>query len=333
MSYAWNKLEQAEKLDVSLSEYNDSINLFTRVLVEGCNHLLKKGLDRSYITVNEEYNGIKGKINFKDSLNNNLFKQGKAVCSFDEFTSNVIHNQILKSVLRRITKIEGIDKKLNKEVWACFHRFNGIDEIDLQINHFSHTKIHRNNSEYDLLLKVSKLIIENLVVNENNGTYSFSDFTRNEKAMAYLFEDFVRNFYTKEQSRYKVRREDIKWNAQQIDGSNMTLLPKMQTDITFEAKNHKIIMDTKYYKQTLAFNYSEKFHSNNLYQIHSYLTNIESNTDNPNNLNCDGILLYPTVQKEIDESYKINNHRIRIATVDLSQNWNTIHSRLLSILS
>jgi 5-methylcytosine-specific restriction enzyme subunit McrC len=333
LSYAWNKLEESEKVQVDLSEYNDALNLFTRVLVNGCHHLFKRGLDRNYNSVEEEYAGIKGKIDFAASLNKNLFKQGKAICHFDKFEYNIIQNQILKSVLGRIIKIETLDNNLKKEVWDCFYRFHHVEEISIQLQHFSKVRIHRNNSFYDLLLRIARLIVENTVINENDGKYTFIDFNRNEKAMAGLFEGFVRNFYKKEQSYFKVRREDIRWKAVPVENSDASLLPKMQTDITLECYNKKIVMETKYYKQTLAFHYSEKFHSTNLYQIYSYLRNLEEDTSNPNNKNCEGMLVYPTVQKEINEGYQMGNHKIRIATVDLSKDWNRIHSRLIHLIS
>ena len=74
---------------------------------------------------------------------------------------------------------------------------------------------------------------------------------------AYLFEDFVRNFYNQEQGEFKVKREDIKWDAIALGNSNLSLLPKMQTDIILISSNRKIVMDTKFYKQTLSFNFSE----------------------------------------------------------------------------
>ena len=333
LSYAWNKLEEAEKMEISASDYKDALNLLARVLVTGSNHLLKKGLDKAYISVTEEYPGVKGKINFKESLNKQLFKQGKAVCTYDEFSSNVLHNQILKSVLRRLTKFSELDKKLKNEVWDCYYRFHEVEELDVQLHDFKKVRIHRNNYSYDFLLRVSRLIMENAVLNENDGTYQFKDFTRNEKAMAYLFEEFVRNFYAKEQDRYKVRREDIKWNAEALFGGDLSLLPKMQTDITLEASDHKLIIDTKYYKKTLSVYYdTEKFHSNNLYQIYSYLANLEKDDRNPNNATCDGMLLYPTVQKEIDSSFQMGEHKVRVATIDLSQEWTLINDRLLELI-
>jgi len=333
LSYAWNKLEEAEKMEISASDYKDALNLLARVLVTGSNHLLKKGLDKAYITVTEEYPGVKGKINFKESLSKQLFKKGKAVCTYDIFSSNVLHNQILKSVLRKLTRYSQLDKKLKSEVWDCYHRFQEVEERDVQLHDFKKIRIHRNNYAYDFMMRVSRLIIENAVLNEDDGTYQFKDFTRNEKAMAYLFEEFVRNFYAKEQVRYRVRREDIKWNAEALFGGDLSLLPKMQTDITLEAPDHKLIIDTKYYKKTLSIHYdTEKFHSNNLYQIHSYLVNLERDDRNPNNATCDGMLLYPTVQKEIDSSFQMGVHKVHVASVDLSQDWSLINNRLLSLI-
>jgi 5-methylcytosine-specific restriction enzyme subunit McrC len=333
LSYAWNKLEEAEKMEINIDDYEDSLNLLARVLVTGSNHLLKKGLDKVYITVTEEYPGVKGKINFKESLNKQLFKQGKAICTFDVFSSNVLHNQILKSILKRLTKFTELDLKLKKEVWDCYYCFHEVEELEVQFHDFKKVRIHRNNFSYDFLLRVSRLIMENSVLNENDGSYQFRDFTRNEKAMSHLFEEFVRNFYSKKQNRYKVRREDIKWRAEALFGGDLSLLPKMQTDITLEANNHKLIIDTKYYKNTLSVQYNtEKFHSNNLYQIYSYLLNLEKDDRNPNNVTCDGMLLYPTVQREIDNSFQMGTHKIRVATVDLSQEWPLIIDRLLNLI-
>lgn len=334
LSYAWNKLDEAERMEISPDDYKDALNLLGRVLVTGSNNLLKKGLDKAYITVTEEYPGIKGKIDFKESLNKQLFHQGRAVCTYDEFSSNVLLNQIIKAVLRKLTRFPQLDKKLKSEVWDSFYRFHEVDEIDVQLHDLKKVRIHRNNYAYDFLMRICRMIVENAVLDENSGTYQFKDFTRNEKAMAALFEDFVRNFYAKEQQRYRVRREDIQWQVEALYNSPLSLLPKMQTDITLESKDHKLIIDTKYYRQTLSTHYdTEKFHSSNLYQIYSYLKNVEKDDRNLNNANCDGMLLYPTTHKEIDASYQMGSHKLRVSTVNLGENWSHIHARLLHLIN
>ena len=246
LCYAWDKLEEGNKVNVSQSDYDNAPELFARVLINGCKHLFKRGLEHNYNNVTREYVGIKGKIDFNDSLNKNLFKRGRAICQFDEFEVNILQNQLLKATLKRLTKIKTIDKKVKQELWFYYSKFSNIDDIEIQLSLFNKVRIHRNNSFYDFLLKICKLVIDNCVLDESNGNYQFKEFVGNDKAMASLFEAFVRNFYKKEQNVFTVRREDINWDAIPVGDSSGAYLPKMQTDITLESNTRKIIVETKF---------------------------------------------------------------------------------------
>ena len=79
LCYAWDKLEEGKRVNVSQSDYQNSIDLYGRVLLNGCVNLFKRGLEHSYLELQEEYVGIKGKIDFSASINKNLFKQGRSV--------------------------------------------------------------------------------------------------------------------------------------------------------------------------------------------------------------------------------------------------------------
>jgi hypothetical protein len=45
------------------------------------------------------------------------------------------------------------------------------------------------------------------------------------------------------------------------------------------------------------------------------------------------MLLYPTTSQELNETMSVQGHRIRVATVDLSKEWETIETRLLALVS
>jgi 5-methylcytosine-specific restriction enzyme subunit McrC len=47
--------------------------------------------------------------------------------------------------------------------------------------------------------------------------------------------------------------------------------------------------------------------------------------------NCEGILLYPTVNQTLDLFYDIQGHLIRVKTIDLNQSWQKIKEDLLTI--
>lgn len=334
LCYAWNKLDEAHKVEVEISDYDDAINLLARVFTSGCQLLFKKGLDRSYLSVTEPYAGIKGKIDFSASLNRNLFSQGRSVCTYDVFEENILLNQILKAVLKRLVMLRSIDKGLKNRAYAYYNRIGHVSDISLSLNHFKQVRLHRNNSFYQFLLNVGRLIIENSTFDEQSGAYQFMDFTRDPKQMAALFEDFVRNFYKREQKIFKVNREDIYWQVKPRNGSNISLLPKMQTDISLVSTSRKIVMDAKFYGNTLVRNYDiEKFHSAHLYQLYSYLKNLESDLSHDCNSTCEGILLYPTVDTHLDEQFLFGRHVIRLVTIDLNAPWEEIHKNLLGILN
>lgn len=334
LCYAWNKLEEGERIRISSSDYETTLDLLARVLLNGCNQLFRRGLDRSYIEETEMYPGIKGKIDFANSLESGSFRMGKAVCNFDEFELDVLHNLLLKSTLYRLILTKGLEPGTKNVAWKAYDKFHGIRNIEIRLSDFARVRLHRNNIAYDFLLKVCRLIIQCTALDEKEGKYEFKSFSDDDKEMARLFEVFVRNFYRKECSQYfDVSSDEIEWIAEPISESGLDLLPKMRTDVTLRSNTRKIVLDAKFYSNTLSSYYgSQKLHSTNLYQLYSYLRNLEESSDDVLNRNCEGVLLYPTTQKEVDESFMLGSHKVHIATVDLNQDWRSIHNRLLQIV-
>ena len=141
---------------------------------------------------------------------------------------------------------------------------------------------------------------------------------------------FAFEFYRKH-TEFDVKKERIKWLADRDD-----YLPFMYTDITLESENRKVIIDTKFYGNTLSIGRVEfganKFHSANLYQIYAYVSNVTGSNSHPINHRAEGVLLYPTIDIELSEKYVIKNHPISVCTVNLNSDWESIHSRMMEIV-
>jgi hypothetical protein len=45
------------------------------------------------------------------------------------------------------------------------------------------------------------------------------------------------------------------------------------------------------------------------------------------------MLLYPTTSHDLNEIMRVQGHQMRVATVDLSKEWETIETRLLALVS
>ena len=324
LCYAWNKLEEKDLVEVSAEESLDLLNLLARALLNGTKTLLKRGLEQQYLTETEVYQGIKGKLEVGQSLRKNLFQKGLAICEFDELSTDILANQILKTTLLNLYKTEGLETNLRHEIKAVLWRMNEVREIQITDNIFKQIRIHRNNSFYDFLLNIRELVHQNLLPNQEKGHFKFKDFLRNERQMARVFEEFIRNFYKIEVPEARVFREDLRWK---MSGENNTFLPKMQTDISIKLGDRKLIIDAKYYTETLQKYYNtEKIHSQHLYQLFAYLKNQE-------NLKAEGILIYPTTEKSLSLVYTHEGHKIRIETLNLNQDWVGIREDLINIIS
>jgi len=332
LCYAWNMLDEKDKVSIDIDDKTELLDLFAKILINGSKVLLKRGIDRSYIEVIEELAGVKGKLEFSQTIKSGILLKQRTICKFDEFSANILSNRILVTTLFQLVRTKGLDKQLKVEIRNLLSMFSGIEQIEIKSNLFNKIKLNRNNQFYGFLMNVCQIIFENSLPSEDSGQLKFSDFTRDENKMNQLFEAFVRNFYRIEQKKFTiVKKETIKWNFSNTDKVSEYFLPQMETDITLENESEKIIIDAKYYRETMIINYDkERIKSANLYQVFSYLLNQEDGTFKT--INATGILLYPTIEAEYNLKYKYKQHEILIRTVNLNRNWKEISARLLSIV-
>ena len=328
LCYSWEKLDYIDRNKVGIEESIDIQNLLCRVLVDEVDILIKKGIYRNYNELNESGSIIRGKINFKESIKYISTKQCKLNYSYDELDENTLINIILKTTLINLCKLDNLSCENKDKAKRLIRYFNFVDSITLNKKAFKALSFNKMNYKYKFVINICELIFDNLLINKKGNTAEFYNFIEDERKMAYLFENFVRNFYKKELNGSKVYRENISW---MLEGSSLEYLPRMQTDISLVYKGKKYIIDTKYYKKSLAENYgSEKIISGNLYQIFSYIKNNENKSDMDKV--ATGMLLYPRINKTLDLEYKMDNHSINIYTVNLDSKWKDISERLISLI-
>ncbi len=331
LSYAWDVLPQASLVDLDSEHEAHPVDLLAEVLIKGTNHLLRRGIDQDYQLNEEVISTLRGRVDFAYSERRMLLQQGQALCLFDEMTADTLSNQILKATFTRLYRTWGLEKGLRKQCGTLIRRFSTVATISIQPSHFSKVSSNRNNSFYRFLLSTCELIHSECFPEEGSGNYQFRDFFRDEGKMPKLYEKFIFNFYKKKQSAYQVSSERISWNATSTTDPELKYLPSMLTDISLRSSERTIVIDAKYYKKTFSTYFDkEKIHSNNLYQIFAYLKNMEVNRGNDSE--AEGILLYPVTGKEAAFEYEIGDKIIRIETLNLTEEWGDIETRLLSLI-
>ena len=333
LCYAWDMLDTAGIVDVSQEDRQSVAELFGRILESGTTHLLKRGLDRSYVIEEIDGPSVRGKLDLTTTVKRNLLRHMQVHCVVDSLQHDVLHNQIVRTTLGRMVRCQNLDRELRDRLLRLYRRLSEISEVPLSPKAFGDVILHRNNAYYRFLLQLCRLIYENRLIDERPGGWQFRDFLREPKAMARLFERFVFTFLRREQTQFSVRREQFAWQDVAGNPEALAVLPVMNTDISLESADRKIVVDTKYYQATLQESQFGKssVHSANLYQLYAYLANIMRLEGGRRPI--EGVLLYPTVSQSLDLEYRIHGHRVRILTVDLNRPWNEIHDRLLVLIA
>lgn len=337
-SYVWEKIEFNDYSFLDNLDDYDSSNILCSLFLKNVKSIIKKGLYREYEEITEEIRGIKGKIDFKESLNNMSFQNSKSYCIYDEFNENNIINMIIKSTALKLYKTTDINEDMRHSLNNILHYFNKVDLIELDSNCFD-IRFNKNNLYTYFLIKVCELIYKCISLSEETGSYKFINILDNDEIMKDVYELFVYKFYKakleKEMNLFEVYYQyRLDWD---LGNGNKDILPKMRIDILISDKKNTIILDTKYYKEYFNVNFEkEKLISNNMYQMVSYMNNINFEQ------NIRGILLYPLPYdaEPIDEKYntniisngKIKPAKLEFITIDLSKEWNDIESDLLNII-
>ena len=331
LCYAWDHVEERDVVRLeALEELEKVQDLLGKVLAEGTFRLIRRGIDRGYREVHEDVAGIRGKMAVGETAKRALRARGQVACDFEELSYDVLHNRILRSTLKTLLRLSDLHLAVRAEVRNAYTKLDGVSVVPLNRRLFQQVQLDRNRRYYRFLLSVCWLIHEHLLVDEQSGKARFTEFS--EERMEKLYEDFIIQFYRREQDRFRVNQRGrvISWLDEGTPDHQRSKLPRMEADVILEAPDRRIIMDAKYYRDTLGGRYGGKLHSNNLYQLLAYLRNREATVaSGPRH---EGILLYPTVDAPVAVDVCLEGFSVRARSIDLAQKWSNIHDGMLALV-
>lgn len=252
----------------------------------------------------------------------------RVVCTYEEFSVDSTMNRIIKSTLHLLLKSD-IPKKRKKELRKILVFFNEIDIIDLnKINwNFQYNK---NNQSYRMIISICYLVVKGLLQTTSDGQMKVMDFL-NEQQMNRLYEKFILEYYKKHYPKLKVNASQIPWA---LDDGIGDMLPIMQSDIQLQKENNVLIIDAKYYSSTTQVRFDKyTIHSNNLYQIFTYVKNRQYQFGD-NKCIVSGMLLYAKTNEQIqpDNLYQFHGNQISVRTLDLNLSFKEIEEQLDAII-
>ncbi len=328
LSYAFQVLKQTNYDEIEKEEFDNIQNLFAAILATGSAQQLKQGLYREYFTEHSNLPVSRGKIDIQGTLKNKLQRKQLLACEYDELSENNILNQILKTTAISLIQQGSVSRERRKALKKVILYFDAVDTIKISGIQWKNLYFRRNNQSYIMLMNLCYFILEGLLFTTEKGEYKIASFLSDDK-MSRLFERFVLEFYRYHYPELKPMASQIKWDT---DDGVIDFLPTMETDITLIYEGKTLIIDTKYYRQTMQSGRYDSYsqHSGNMYQIFTYV----KNRDVGNTGNVAGMLLYAKTEEDItpDNDYLMGGNKISVKTLDLNMEFEGIKEQLNNIV-
>lgn len=326
LSYAFQTLNQSTYDDIAVEEFDEMHNLFAAILAKGIGVQLKQGLYREYKNRQEELPGMRGKINIQETIKNRMTHRRVLTCDFDELSENNLLNQILKTTVILLLKNGNVTATYKNDLKKKMLFFSNVDILEPASIKWTAIRFQRNNQTYRMLIGICQLVMEGMLITTDSGDYHFSSFL-DEQRMCRLYEKFLLEYYSRHFPSLSVKASQIPWS---LDNDIHAMLPTMQTDIHLQKGNTVLIIDAKYYSHTTQVQYNKHtIHSNNLYQIFTYVKNRDYHFEEKEH-KVSGMLLYAKTEEEIqpDNVYQMHGNQISVKTLDLNLEFSEIKKQL-----
>jgi 5-methylcytosine-specific restriction enzyme subunit McrC len=280
---------------------------------------LRRGIDHSYVTQEENIHQLKGKLIVSQHAVKNAVHQERVYCRYDIFISDTVINRILKAscrILLSLSRSTTSQKKLREIVFLL----DEVTDLDIAEHHFSDIHYNRNTERFKSLCNFSMLIIKGMSPIWTKGKdVSFSLLFPMEK----LFEEFIARYIHRYAEELGFLREKIhvqavgrrEWLLQRENDNRDKFQLKPDFVVDDEQGKPRLILDTKW-KHLKSDNEDSKngVSQSDIYQLYAYAHRYQC----PEN-----ILLFPKVDGATAKSYIIKegycSHQIRIEFVDLDR--------------
>ena len=326
LSYAFQILNEQSYKNIATEQFHNTADLMAAILSKGIATQIKRGLGKEYILQREALSTLKGKVDITESIKTQTILKKQMWCTYDEFSVNGTKNRIIKSTVELLLGSD-IPKYRKKELRKLMVFFSDVKNIDLHSVNWN-MKYDRNNKTYRMLISICYLVINGLIQTNSEGNTKIMDFL-DEQSMFRLYEKFILGYYKKHYTELSPSASRIPWSV-----DNTIMLPVMQSDIHLQKGNTVLIIDAKYYSHTTRVKYDNHIlHSNNMYQIFTYVKNCDYAFGEEDH-KVSGMLLYAKTEEEIqpDNIYQMHGNQITVKTLDLNQKFDIIAKQLDNIV-
>ena len=329
LAYAFEFVGDDSRMEAEAEEFSNQQDMIAALLESGISRLLKQGLYKEYLPRTENLPALRGKIDMRGTFSNAIAQRKTISCEFDELTEDNAFNQVLKTTARLLIASKEVQGKTRDRLKKEMLYFSDVGELDPCSIRWDLLRFGRSNIGYRFFVSLCQLVVEGMLMRDSMGNETLAP-EISEDQMHRVYELFLLRYFQKEYPCLKPAAPQIPWA---VDDGYTTMLPTMKSDITLRSDRRALIIDAKYYGDTLqrqARYDSASIHSGNLYQIFTYTKNMAATHPDEE---VSGMLLYARTEAALqpDDRFLMEGNAIYVRTLDLSGEFCDIEAQLRAI--
>ena len=336
--YASGLARFRDRFEAEVETSPDFKTLVARLLCYATEKRLRRNLSFGYRRKEETLRRVRGRIDILESVSRDLFRKGQVACRFEELTIDTPRNRLVRAALSSLSGwLDDADLAHRCRTLAHALGRAGVAGEKPSRAEIASDQIGRHEADDRLMVSLARAVFDLVLPTESAGARSLLKAQRDETEFRKLFEKAIGNFFAAELPREVGWRvfpgKQYNWPVAAASSGIAAYLPIMITDIILEnaKQGRRIIIDTKFTEVlTKSQHGGSRFKTGHLYQLYAYLRSQER-PDDPLSMTSDGMLLYPSVGADVDETALIQGHRLRFVTIDLAQPSEDVVKRLQDI--
>ncbi len=241
------------------------IEAFVYLFLINVQELVRRGLARRYVQIEENLTYLRGRLQFADHIRENLIDQSRFFVSHDEFSENRPANRLIRKVLDLLTSqvSDSTNFQNLQQVKIAFTDIPASTNIHAD---WRNHNIDRNMQTYESVMQWVKLFLF------NDGLITYSGSHENVSLlfpMEEVFEDFVTHSFMQHQHKYRVHPQGPKEPLATKDNKPAF---QMKPDISLmSGKTVRFILDAKWKEvDTESDGRKHNIDQQDMYQLFAY---------------------------------------------------------------
>ena len=312
-------------------------DLVAEILAKAVEVRQRRQLTTSFLPREAVLSRVRGRIDHLITSRRQLLAKGQVACRFEELSIDSPRNRYVRAALDIVARLV-TKPQLAHRCRGLAHglRRQGVVGEAPGRSQISCERFGRHDQPDQIMLSAARLAMDLALPKEVAGPNALLDPKRCEHWLRTLFEKAIGGFYrlSLDPSQWLVSTsKTMKWPLEDATAGISQVFPSMRTDIVLDRRHHpqRLVIDTKFTSLFTPGWYREQsLKTGHVYQLYAYLRSQEGHGDSWAD-QADGLLLHPAISAQVDESVRIQGHRMRFATVDLTASHKEIRDQLLGL--